>query len=210
MLRVLRPKPGRRSRSRSTLRVWIGSTRRQPYESTEPGDERLPARVAPQRHRAWIVWRAGDQEGSPLLKGAIEKPESLVHSTEPGMHLRKKKRRDVAFLRRLLDLSQNLEGVSSAPRQPVSHAEGSEGIGLARLIEKESCEVDIVPGRKRVTNVQIAKRAGVSETDPPVLAPDTGLRSTRPRAARNPPDESSGRSAPIRHRGHPRAATGTQ
>ena len=58
---------------------------------SEPGDERLPPRVAPQGDGERIIWRALDQERSALLAWLIEKPESLVHSTEPRVHYRKGK-----------------------------------------------------------------------------------------------------------------------
>ena len=104
-----------------------------------------------------------DQPRSPLLEGSIEKPESLVHSTEPGVNHRKIKRRNIAFLRSLLHLGQNLEGVSSAPRQPVCQAEGGEercralgaeqferslelGHGLARLPEKRVGRIPFARG----------------------------------------------------------------
>ena len=63
---------------------------------SEPLDEDLPPRVTTQGDGERIIWRALDQERSTLLACLIEKPESLVHSTEPRVHYRKVKWGDVA------------------------------------------------------------------------------------------------------------------
>jgi hypothetical protein len=68
------------------------------------------------------MWHTHNQKRIPLLEGLIETPESLVHSTRPRIHHRNIKRRDATFLRRLLPLGQDFEGISPAPSRPVYQA----------------------------------------------------------------------------------------
>ena len=65
------------------LQIRVGRAGRQAHLPPEALHERLPPGVSPETDGSGFVPIAHDQVRGPLFKRLVEKPESLVHSTQP-------------------------------------------------------------------------------------------------------------------------------
>jgi len=65
------------------LHIRVGRAGRQAHLPPEALHERLPPGVSPETDGSGFVPIAHDQVRGPLFKRLVEKPESLVHSTQP-------------------------------------------------------------------------------------------------------------------------------